>query len=78
MTIDEAIGFALKAINEHRYERASALAMCALAEVAAQTLALQKEVAVMQHADSERATQLMATIARNTGAINDEATPPAA
>jgi hypothetical protein len=46
--------------------------------VAAQTLALQKEVAVMQRADSERATQLMATIARNTGAINDEATPPAA
>lgn len=77
MTIDEAIGLALKAINEHRYERASALALTALAEVAAQTLSLQKEVAVMQRADSERATQIMETIARNTGAI-DEATPPAA
>ena len=71
MTIDEAIGLALNAINEHRYERASALALTALAEVAAQALSLQKEVAVMQRAVVERDTQFMETIARNTGAIDD-------
>ena len=77
MSIPDLTVAALDAIKEHRYERAQALALTALAEVAAQTLSLQKEVAVMQRADSERATQIMETIARNTGAI-DDATPPAA
>ena len=74
------VDMAREAIDEHRYERAQALAAVVTAAAtmqAAGALGLIADVVTGNGDDGENLLSLLARIAHNTGAI-DDATPPAA